>query len=57
VIEHAARIRIQLPTGFPEARLFLAVALRLAPPGGSAAGRRAPMRRRARQINPKRFAL
>src|SRR5579871_1332490 len=28
VIEHAARIRIQLPTSFPEARLFRAVALR-----------------------------
>jgi hypothetical protein len=33
VIEHAARIRIQLPTSFPEARLFRAVALRLAPSG------------------------
>jgi hypothetical protein len=34
VIEHAARIRIQLPTSFPEARLFRAVALRLAPSSG-----------------------
>jgi hypothetical protein len=33
VIEHAARIRIHLPTSFPEARLFRAVALRLAPSG------------------------
>ena len=31
IIEHAARIRIQLPTSFPEARLFRAIALRLAP--------------------------
>src|SRR5229473_1991628 len=34
VIEHAARIRIHLPTSFPEARLFRAVALRLAPSTG-----------------------
>ncbi len=34
VIEHAARIRIQLPTSFPEARLFRAVALRLLPSSG-----------------------
>jgi hypothetical protein len=34
VIEHAARIRIQLPTSFPEARSFRAVALRLAPSSG-----------------------
>jgi Transposase DDE domain group 1 len=34
VIERAARIRIQLPTSFPEARLFRAVALRLAPSSG-----------------------
>ena len=34
VIEHAARIRIQLPTSFPDARLFRAVALRLAPSSG-----------------------
>jgi hypothetical protein len=34
VIEHAARIRIQLPTSFPEACLFRAVALRLAPSSG-----------------------
>jgi hypothetical protein len=34
IIEHAARIRIQLPTSFPEARLFRAVALRLAPSTG-----------------------
>jgi Transposase DDE domain group 1 len=34
IIEHAARIRIQLPTSFPEARLFRAVALRLAPSSG-----------------------
>ena len=34
VIEHAARIRIQLPTSFPQARLFRAVALRLAPSTG-----------------------
>ena len=33
VIEHAARIRIHLPTSFPEARLFRAIALRLAPSG------------------------
>src|SRR5258708_3247937 len=31
VIEHLARIRIQLPTSCPEGRLFRAVALRLAP--------------------------
>jgi Transposase DDE domain group 1 len=34
VIEHVARIRIHLPTSFPEARLFRAVALRLAPSTG-----------------------
>ena len=34
VIEHAARIRIHLPTSFPQARLFRAVALRLAPSTG-----------------------
>jgi Transposase DDE domain group 1 len=34
VIERAARIRIQLPTSFPQARLFRAVALRLAPSSG-----------------------
>ena len=34
VIEHAARIRIQLPTSFPEGALFRAVALRLAPSSG-----------------------
>lgn len=34
VLEHAARIRIHLPTSFPEARLFRAVALRLAPSSG-----------------------
>jgi hypothetical protein len=34
VIEHAARIRIHLPTSFPEARLFRDVALRLAPSSG-----------------------
>ena len=34
VIEHAARIRIHLPTSFPEARLFRAVVLRLAPSTG-----------------------
>src|SRR5262249_36039752 len=33
VIEHLARIRIQLPTSCPEGRLFRAVALRLAPSG------------------------
>jgi hypothetical protein len=38
VIEHAARIRIQLPASFPGARLFRAVALRLGPSGGWAAG-------------------
>jgi len=31
VIEHLARIRIQLPTSCPEGRLFRAVTLRLAP--------------------------
>src|SRR5258707_11338242 len=35
VIEHLARIRIQLPTSCPEGRLFRAVALRLAPSGMS----------------------
>jgi hypothetical protein len=54
VIEHAARIHIQLPVSFPEARLFHAVALRLAPSSG---GLCAPMRRRARQINPEHVAL
>jgi hypothetical protein len=34
VIEHAARIRIHLPTSFPEARLFRAVVLRLVPSTG-----------------------
>ena len=34
IIEHAARIRIQLPTSFPQARLFRAVARRLAPSSG-----------------------
>ena len=34
VIEHAARIRIHLPTSFPQARLFRIVALRLAPSSG-----------------------
>jgi Transposase DDE domain group 1 len=34
IIEHAARIRVQLPTSFPEARLFRAIALRLAPSSG-----------------------
>jgi Transposase DDE domain group 1 len=34
IIEHAARIRIQLPSSFPEARLFRAVALRLATSSG-----------------------
>src|SRR6266849_1831792 len=34
VIEHLARIRIQLPTSCPEGRLFRAVALRLAPSTG-----------------------
>jgi hypothetical protein len=33
VVEHLARIRIQLPTSCPEGRLFRAVALRLAPSG------------------------
>ena len=33
IIEHAARIRIQLPTSCPEGRLFRAVALRLMPSG------------------------
>jgi hypothetical protein len=34
VIEHLARIRIQLPTSYPEGALFRAVALRLAPSSG-----------------------
>ena len=34
VIEHAARIRIQLPTNCPERWLFRVVALRLAPSSG-----------------------
>ena len=34
IIEHAARIRIRLPTSCPEGRLFRAVALRLAPSSG-----------------------
>jgi Transposase DDE domain group 1 len=33
VIEHLARIRIQLPTSCPEGALFRAVALRLMPSG------------------------
>ena len=33
-IEHATRIRIHLPTSFPQARLFRTVALRLAPSTG-----------------------
>ena len=33
VIEHVARIRIQLPTSCPAGRFFRAVALRLAPSG------------------------
>src|SRR5260370_21919247 len=56
VVEHLARIRIQLPTNCPEGRLFRAVALRLAP-SRCAAGHRAPMRRRNNQINPIRIAL
>jgi hypothetical protein len=34
VIEHIARIRIQLPTSFPEANLFRTIALGLAPSSG-----------------------
>ena len=33
VIEHIARIRVQLPTSFPEAALFRTIALRLMPCG------------------------
>src|SRR6266478_7561740 len=33
VIEHIARIRVQLPTSYPERALFRAVALRLMPSG------------------------
>ena len=33
VIEHIARIRVQLPTSYPEAALFRTVALRLMPSG------------------------
>jgi hypothetical protein len=33
VIEHIARIRVQLPTSCPEAALFRSVALGLLPPG------------------------
>jgi hypothetical protein len=33
VIEHLARIRVQLPTSCPEGALFRAVALRLMPSG------------------------
>jgi hypothetical protein len=33
VIEHVARIRIQLPTSCPEGALFRTVALRLMPSG------------------------
>src|ERR1700732_3212520 len=56
VIEHIARIRVQLPTSCPERALFRAVALRLMPSGRGAAGPWAPTRRRSRQINPKRVA-
>jgi hypothetical protein len=38
VIEHAARIRIRLPTRFPKGALFRAVALRLASSNRCAAG-------------------
>jgi hypothetical protein len=34
VIEHIARIRIELPTGFPEGELFRTIALALAPSSG-----------------------
>jgi hypothetical protein len=33
VIEHIPRIRVQLPTGYPEATLFRSVALGLMPSG------------------------
>src|SRR5260370_36974046 len=50
VIEHLARIRIQLPTSCPEGRLFPAFPLRPAPPTDERPGRVAPMRPRLRQI-------
>src|SRR5439155_4623185 len=52
VIEHIARIRVQLPTSCPERALFRAVALGLMPSGPYTAGRCAPTSRRHRQIIP-----
>ena len=56
VIEHIARIRVQLPTSCPQGALFRAVALGLMPSGPRATGPRAPTSRRPRQINTKRVA-
>jgi len=56
VIEHAARIRIQLPTSCPEGALFRAVAFRSVAIGSLSGGAVAPSSRRMRQINPKRVA-
>src|SRR4030081_3521767 len=56
VIEHIARIRVQLPTSCPEGALFRTVALGRRLSGRGAAGPRAPTSRRRRQINPIRVA-
>jgi hypothetical protein len=50
VIEHIARIRVQLPTICPEAALFRTVALGLMPSGREWRGS-VPRSRRQRQIN------
>ena len=56
IIEHAARVRIQLPTSCPEGALFRTVALGIMPAAHGAAGHWAPTSRRRRQINLKRVA-
>src|SRR5262249_13967904 len=52
VIEHLARIRIQLPTSCPEGALFRTVARGTIPSAPRAAGLVARTSRRRRQINP-----
>src|SRR5262249_43318254 len=56
VIEHVARIRIQLPTSCPDGALFRTVALGLMRSGPWTAGQWAPRRRRSRQIKSPRVA-
>ena len=54
VIEHIARIRVQLPMSCLEGALFRTVALGLMPSGPCTAGQYVPRSRRHRQINPQR---